>query len=79
MSRKIEFRAVLGLIKFCCPRCGVQQDFSIGVSPKAIFNSSDNGVLVSVTCPKCTDPVQVYAAGESYGKIVLKEKEERGK
>jgi predicted RNA-binding Zn-ribbon protein involved in translation (DUF1610 family) len=66
-EKPIQFRAVLGLKQYHCPRCGVMRlTIEPGHVPQIILNASEKGVLVSFCCPVCGDLVQVYAAGESY-------------
>ena len=64
---EVQFRAVLGLKQFHCPRCGrINLTLEPGRVPQVILNASENGILVTCCCPDCGDLVQVYAAGESY-------------
>ena len=78
-DKKIQRRAVVVLAEIICPVCGKHQVFS-GLHeterPHFIINRADYGVIVSLTCPACVKPIQVYIAGESYTQ--LKDLEKQG-
>jgi transcription initiation factor IIE alpha subunit len=67
---KIEFRAVVKLTQFLCPRCGVMQEFDDKTfRPQAILNATAKGILASLVCPECNHIVQVWTAGETYHEL----------
>jgi acetone carboxylase gamma subunit len=76
-EKKIQRRAVVVLRELVCPCCGVHQTWNLtdGTTPHIIINRSEHGVIITLTCPECLKPVQVYAAGESYTSLKTLEAE----